>query len=204
MPYDPSQAFRNPWLVQVVPGLDIPDDSYVPPIKPIDAEWQNIQDAFLPLGVSAATQLVITGQPFMRLFPMSGSTRSNDGEGPRYESAGVGTRFVPGQVRRRWGVQLAETRAGVLAALEHVANLSAFGSATGQTPLVVLDFCWVETIDYYACLIAGLQPFTVRLGLISEVNNPGPGAGYAGFEQFRATGGQASFTFVERDLRRVI
>lgn len=204
MAYDPSSNFRNPWLIQVVEGLGIPDDHYIPGAKPDNPEWNNITGAYTALGIDTTTQLAINSQPFIRIFPMQGSSRSNDGEAPKYQQAGTGVRFEPGQIQRRFNIQLAETRTEILTALEHVANLANFGNATGQVPLLVLDFCWPETTDIFACKTINAQPFTVRLGMIDSVSYPGPGGGYAGWDQFQATGGQASFSFQERKLRRVV
>lgn len=204
MPYSPSQSFRNPWLIQVVDGLGIPDSSFIPGAKPDDPEWNNITGAYVALGIDTTTQLVINSQPFLRLFPGQGSSRSNDGNAPQYVQAGTGVRFEPGQIQRRFTIQMGETRSAILTAIEHVANLSNFGNSAGQSPLLVLDFCWPETQDILACKQINAQPFTVRLGMIDSVDFPGPGAGYPGSDQYRATGGQASFSFRERSLRRAV
>lgn len=202
MAYSPN-IFKKPWYVQVPSGLStllsIPPDVWVPEAKTGD-EWTQIQALYTPLGLSGSLQATINSVPFLRLFPTE-VTRSNDGQAPEYQVAGSGTSYKPGQIRRRFSVTLSENRAGVLDALEDAANSSNFGDAAGQWPLIVLDFCYPELADKKAGLAAGYQPYSVRLGMISEVTG-GPTLGFPGYDQFRH--GQAGFQFQERGLRRVV
>jgi hypothetical protein len=207
MTYSPA-IYRKPWYVQLAPGLDtalgIPAGAFVPATKPVGAEWTQIQALYTPLGLDAGLQATINGAPFLRVFPASGSAMSNDGQAPMYESTGTGTQFKPGQVRRRFSIQLNETRRPVLDALEDTANAGNFGNAAGQVPVIVLDFCWPELADKKAAMVAGYQPYTVRLGGLFEISSPGPAIGMPGGDQFRSTGGQAGFVFTERGLRRAV
>jgi hypothetical protein len=198
--------FKRKWLIQCIAGLDtnlsIPAESWFS-TKSGD-EWTQINGLFGALGVSTSTQAVITSEPFLRVFPGLGSSRSNDGEVPTYISSGSTTQFKPGQVRRRFTIQLAETRAGILDTIQYVANLSNFASATGQSPILILDFCWPEVTDIMAARPTGFPPYTVRAGMIDSISLPGPSGGIPGFNEFRATGSNPEFSFIERDLRRVI
>jgi hypothetical protein len=207
MTYSPN-IYRKPWYIQLAPGLDtalgIPADAFVPASKPVGDEWTQIQALYTPLGLDAGLQATINGAPFLRVFPMSDSVRSNDGQAARYEITGTGQQFAPGQVRRRFTIQLNETRAGVLNAIEDSANSGNFGNAAGQIPLIVLDFFDPEISDIKAARLAGYQPYTVRLGGIFELSYPGGTIGVPGGDQFRSTGGAASFTFTEKGLRRAV
>lgn len=200
------ETFKRKWLIQAVSGLDtnlsIPAESWFE-TKSGD-EWTQINGLFSTLGVSSQLQGVITSQPFLRVFPGPSSSRSNDGNTPSYLPSGITTQFKPGQVRRRFTVQLAENRAGILDALQYIANLSNFASATGQQPIVVLDFCWPEITDVIASRPTGFPAYTVRLGMIETIDLSGPAGGFPGFLEFRGIGGNNAMSFVERDLRRVV
>jgi hypothetical protein len=202
---DPRKSFRSKWLVQAVAGMEgalgVPTESWIPAVHPSNAEWQYIQALYAPLGLSALEVSTIEGSPFVRIFPQG--TPKTLGRAPEYKIEGVGLNYAPGVIQRSWDIRLTSQVQGLYEGLRYISEVSNYGNPTRHRPVLVLDFSWPETRDIIAARAAGYPPYTVRLGMIRNLQSGGPAGGYPGYEQFSGVGGQGiSFEFVEATLRR--
>ena len=206
MAYDHDNTFFRKWLLQSPAGLDaalgIPAADYIQAAHPADDEWAAINTLSPLLGLSAEQSATLAASPFLRLHPEASSRMSNDGEAPGYRASSSGTINQAGGIRRRFEINIRDVRSPIADGIRRIADVSNYGDQVQQIPVLILDFCFPEVNDKIIAIAQNLPPYTVRLGLISDVGLSGPEAGYPGTDRV-SLGSGFSFTFTESTLRRV-
>lgn len=207
MTYDHNSTFFRKWLIQSPAGLEtalgIAADDYIQAVHPVDDEWTAIDTLSPLLGLSAEQIAAIASSPFLRLHPAPSSSMANDGDAPSYRASSANTIYQSGAVRRRFEVDVRDMRSPIADGIRRIADVSNFGDETQQIPVLVLDFCFPEVNDKIIAVGQNLPAYTVRTGLIGNVELSGPEAGYPGTDRV-SLGSGFSFTFTESILRRAV
>lgn len=150
-------GWRSPWLLKAPDSVRT--SCRVPSENWITLSWNGVEN-----------------QGWLRLFPDTNAEQTNEflGDPPAIEFLGNAITYTPAVMQRKFSLKVTDERMALYLAVRTIANLAIPSGLTQLTPITVLDYCFPETEDIRTAYGAGVVPYSVRYGMLSDIKGNGP------------------------------